>query len=218
MSGPIEIEIAGVGAELWPGRALHWPAGRILFIADPHFGKATAFRRLGMAVPDGTAADLERLSALLQGTGAERLVVLGDFFHARSGVSPGTLAHLEAWRGLWPRLEVTLVRGNHDRQAGDPPRALDIECVDEPWGLGPLVGCHIPPETGVGHVLAGHVHPGIALRDRNGARLRAACFVCGPSVTILPAFGGFTGLEIVRPRRDQRVFAVTDAEVIRCGG
>lgn len=218
MSAALDVVIAGERLRLRPGRALEWPAERTLFIADPHFGKAAAFRMAGIAAPDGTARDLARLDALLEGTVAHRLVVLGDFLHARSGVTPSTVEALAAWRSRRPELEIILVRGNHDRSAGDPPASLGIRCVAEPWPLGPFLACHEPRTVAAAHVLAGHVHPGAVLRERNGAGLRVACFVVGERMTLLPAFGGFTGSKEWPARRGERRFAVSDDRVIELGG
>lgn len=214
MIGPFVTTIGSESVELWPQRALHWPAGATLFIADPHFGKAATFRALGIAAPDGTREDLARLDEVLRGTQASRLVVLGDFFHARSGLSDATITALTEWRLGHRDLTITLVRGNHDRHAGDPPADLNIDCVSEPWMLGPWACCHRPARHANGHVLAGHVHPGVVLRDRNGARLRSACFVSETGQTILPAFGAFTGLEILKPGAGERFFAVGERDVV----
>ena len=73
---------------------LWWPAARMVMVADVHFGKAATFRRAGQPVPHGTTADnLARLDALLAATGADHLVFLGDFLHARSGAA-GAERHL----------------------------------------------------------------------------------------------------------------------------
>ncbi|OYU75610.1 MAG: DEAD/DEAH box helicase, partial [Burkholderiales bacterium PBB5] len=117
---------AGVGRlQLWPHKAAFDPDLGLLLVADAHIGKAQSFRRLGVPVPAGTTAEaLDRLSALLQATGATQLVFLGDFLHAATGRSAGTLAALAAWRDRHPALALTLVRGNHDAHAGDPPASL----------------------------------------------------------------------------------------------
>lgn len=214
MNPSLATSIAGESIRLWPDRALHWPAGRTLFIADPHFGKAATFRAFGIAAPDPTETDLQRLSGLLRATEAQRLVILGDFFHARPGVSPATMSALSAWRARHGPIAITLVRGNHDVRAGDPPASLDIEVVTEPWGFGPWFCRHTPAAQAGGHVLAGHLHPAVSLREKNGATLRLACFVVGPSVSILPAFGSFTGLDPVPRVAGERLFAVTEKDVI----
>lgn len=85
--------VSGAQVLLLPERALYWPAARTLVIADPHFGKAAAFRARGVPVPEFTTLDnLARLDAVLSRTSAERLVVLGDFLHARQGRSKTLLA------------------------------------------------------------------------------------------------------------------------------
>src|SRR5689334_10139541 len=116
MTGSLEITMNGECVRLWPERAVSW--NQTLFIADPHFGKAAAFRAFGISAPDGTAEDLQRLEQLLVVTESRRLVVLGDFFHARAGCSEMTLGALGGWRARHAALEIVLVRGNHDRAAG----------------------------------------------------------------------------------------------------
>lgn len=210
----LTLDFGGETLRVLPERALAWDRGKTVFLADPHFGKSAAFRALGIPAPEGTAEDLARLDRVLDLTQATRLVVLGDFFHARQGRSEATLSHLAAWRARHPRLAIVLVRGNHDTAAGDPPDNLDIACVTEPWVVGPFVARHMPGDDPRGPVLAGHLHPGLALRDRNGAGLRMPCLLASGRQAVLPAFGGFTGLKILRPRPGQRVFAFGPDTVI----
>ncbi len=210
------IQIAGEQVLLWPDRALAWPAGRTLFIADPHFGKAAAFRHLGVAAPDPTATDLDRLDALLAANeDPRRLVILGDFLHARAGRTRAILETFGAWRARRHALEVILVRGNHDQDSGDPPAEWRIHTVGEPWQLAPFACRHSPRHDPKCHTLAGHVHPGLSLSDSNGARLRAPCFVIHRDLTILPAFGTFTGMEIVDPGADTTLYAIGPGVVLR---
>src|SRR5688572_30053218 len=124
------ITWAGEKLSLLPERALWWERQRTLFIADPHFGKASAFRAAGIAVPElSHDADLVRLDDVLSATAAARLVILGDFFHAKAGRTDATLTALAAWRNRHMKLEVILVPGNHDRHAGAPPDEWRISCV-----------------------------------------------------------------------------------------
>ena len=173
-----------------------------------------------MPVPGGTTRHtLDRLDVALRDTGAARLVVLGDFFHSRGGVNGGLLEQLRAWRDAWPGLEVVNVRGNHDRQAGDPPAELSITCCGAPYidaGEGEEVAfVHDPAEAedGEGFTLAGHVHPAVRLEGRGGDRMRLACYWFGRRVAVLPAFGAFTGMKVVRPARGDRIFVVGPAAV-----
>ncbi|TSE20989.1 metallophosphoesterase, DNA ligase-associated [Tepidimonas alkaliphilus] len=186
-------------AELWllPQRAVWWPHEATLFVADVHLGKGAALRAVGVAVPSGSSAgDLQRLGALLQGLRARRLVVLGDWLHARAGRTPALQAALQAWRRAHAGVRMVLVRGNHDDRAGDPPPELGIDAVDEPWPLGPWRACHAPPQGSqpdAAPVLCGHVHPVAVLRGPGHERLRLPCFVLRRGALVLPAFGAFTG-------------------------
>ena len=214
MSSPLSVECAGETLWLLPERALWWPARRTLFIADLHLGKAATFRAHGHPVPAGTTeGNLDRLSVLLNRHEPEALVVLGDFLHAPEAMTPSVQSALAAWRAQFPSLRVTLVRGNHDRRAGDPPAAAGIVAVDEPWPLGPLAACHHPQAVPGALALAGHVHPVVRLHGRGRDRLRLPCFVLDGQQLLLPAFGEFTGGWEVGRADGQQVFVVADGGV-----
>jgi len=219
----LSIRVAGEEVVLHPSGAACLTAQRTLLVADPHFGKAVSFRRLGVPVPSGTTAEtLRTLSAALADTGAQRLVFLGDFLHSARSHAAGTLEALRRWRGEHAGLPVTLVRGNHDDRAGDPPADLAIEVVDEPLPLGPFALCHHPRPVPGRYVLAGHWHPCISVSGRAFERLRLPCFWFGDdrgalpanAVGVLPAFGSFTGMHRIEPRAGDRIFPVAD-DVVR---
>lgn len=214
----LRVEIAGEPVLLLAQRALFWPAARTLFIADPHFGKSAAFRHFGIAAPDETGSDLTRLEFLLTETAAEKLVVLGDFFHARAGRSKSMFNTFLAWRKKHSGLEIVLVRGNHDRSAGDPPAEWNIQCVADGWKTGPFICCHHPCSHTSGHVFCGHVHPAFSLRERSGAALRVPCFVVGTRRTIFPAFGSFTGLAPIAPEPRDQIFGMNGEFILRVWG
>ncbi|MBI1176998.1 ligase-associated DNA damage response endonuclease PdeM [bacterium] len=209
----IEIELAGEQVRLLADRALFWPRERTLFIADPHFGKGTTFRRFGLAVPDDTANELQRLSNLLKSTEARQLIILGDFLHARAGSTNQLFDQLIDWRSQHAPVAMTLVEGNHDRTAGPFPEELNFEIQTNPIDLGPFNCRHEPEKSNVKHVLSGHVHPAISMRDRNSTSLRSPCFWVQPTITVLPAFGSFTGTEIIQPVDEDRVFVVGEGAV-----
>ena len=86
-----------------------------------------------------------------------------------------TLAELRRWRALRPELEILLVRGNHDRHAGDPPEDLRINCLNAPAFVPPFVLRHEPADSADGYTLAGHLHPGLVLSGP-GRWERLPCF------------------------------------------
>ena len=147
----IETNVQGETLWLLPERAVYWPRGGALIVADVHFGKAATFRAGGIPVPGGTtAAMLRRLSAALDATAAARLLILGDLLHARAGRAPHTLEQVAAWRATRSALHITLIRGNHDSRAGDPPGDWGVEWLDAPVVESPFVWLHEPPDCRAG--------------------------------------------------------------------
>jgi DNA ligase-associated metallophosphoesterase len=212
----VTLKISGEEIYLLAERALWWPNASTLVVADLHWGKASTFRAAGIPIPIGTTSDdLARLDSALTRTGARRMVVLGDLFHARAGrIASHTLAELRRWRSLAAPVEILLVRGNHDRHAGDPPSDLRINCVNSPAFVPPFVFRHEPATRGDGYNLAGHVHPGLTLTGRGLQRESLPCFLIGQSGAVLPAFGSFTGFGNVEPGPSDRAFVVVEDEVL----
>lgn len=201
------IEHCGETLWLLPDKAIYWPAHRALLVADVHIGKGASYRALHQPVPSGTTeATLARLDALLEAHHCEQLIVLGDFLHARTARAPATMARLHAWRERHEHLKILLIRGNHDRNAGDPPALLGIEVKDEPWLLGPFALQHEPEPHPTHPVLAGHVHPVFILRGKARQRLRLPCFLMDEQVSLLPAFGEFTGGWEITPSSTSQVY------------
>lgn len=204
-----EVQVAGETLTLLPERGVHWTRTATLLIADPHWGKAAAFRAGGFPVPHGTTASgLQRLDAMLARTAARRIVFLGDYLHARASRHPDTLWELEQWRSTHRRCELILVPGNHDRHAGDPPPALGVTTVNAPLEMAPFVLTHHPVASPSGYVLSGHLHPGALLMGPGRQRERLPCFWFGRHTAVLPAFGDFTGLALVEPAPADRVLVI----------
>jgi DNA ligase-associated metallophosphoesterase len=211
--GAVTVELGGEPLVLLPQKAAFWPRERMLIIADIHFGKAAAFRSFGIPVPRGTTTEnLQALDALIELSGARHILFLGDFLHARAAHAASTQSAMLAWRQRRCDLILTLVRGNHDKHAGDPAVQLGIDLVDEPYTVGPYSFCHHPDIAAPAYVLAGHVHPVYVLATRSDA-LRLPCFIAGPQRMILPSFGAFTGGHALRPAPDERVW-VSSGEAV----
>src|SRR5918994_245534 len=194
----VMLTIAGEELYLLAERALWWPNASTLVVADLHWGKASTFRAAGIPIPIGTTSDdLARLDSALTRTGARRMVVLGDLFHARAG-----------------RVGFLLGRATHDRHAGIQPNDLRINCVTAPAFVPPFVFRHEPTQQADGYGLAGHVHPGLTLMGRGLQRETLPCFVFGPTGAVIPAFGSFTGFGNVEPGPGDRAFVVVEGEVL----
>lgn len=205
----LTVEWAGEAVALLPERALWWPGGGVLFIADLHLGKAATYRALGQPVPGGTTQEnLARLDALIARHGPRRIVFLGDFLHAAQARTVQVMGALETWRARHADLGMTLVRGNHDSRAGDPPASLRIDVVEEPFLLGPFACCHQPQTHDTHFVLAGHLHPVCRLYGPGRDKVRLPCFAVEAGQAVLPAFGEFTGGWLMERGVGRRFYAV----------
>jgi DNA ligase-associated metallophosphoesterase len=202
---------------LLPQRAAYLVDHGVLLVADAHIGKAVSFRRLGVPVPGGTTTEtLQRLSAAVADTGARHIVFLGDLLHSARSRATATWAAVARWREAHPTLLLTLVRGNHDGDAGDPPPEWGVACLNGPLhlpGLDALALAHHPDPVPGAYVLAGHVHPAAVVGGRAHDRLRLPCFHFGPAVGVLPAFGAFTGMHVLPRGPADRVYVVADDSV-----
>lgn len=96
-----------------------------------------------------------------------------------------------------------MIRDNHD-----PPADLAIEVVDEPLTLGPFALCHKQAPRPGQPTLADHVDPVYPLQGKGRQRLRLPCFQLGNEVSLLPAFGTFTGGYPIAPTPGSRIFVV----------
>lgn len=214
MNAPYPVRLAGEELWLLPDKAIYWPAQQALLIADVHFGKAAAYRKLGQPVPQGTTSqNIAALDAMLSTLPCRQLIFLGDFLHSRGAHALATLTALGEWRARHSDLPITLIRGNHDLTAGDPPASLNIRVVPEPLLLGPFALQHEPVPHPDRHVLAGHVHPVYWLNGKGRQRLRLPCFRLGMDVSLLPAFGAFTGGFQVTQGADSRIFVIGDQTI-----
>lgn len=209
------VEVGGHTLHLLPQKAAYLADIFTLLVADAHIGKAVSFRALGVPVPAGTTTEsLNLLSQLVARHRVRRIIFLGDFLHSARSHAAATVAAVSRWRQAHPALQITLVRGNHDDRAGDPPTHWCIDVVDEPLLLGGLALCHHPQNVAGAYVLSGHLHPCVKLAGRGRDRLRLPCFWLGPRTGVLPAFGAFTGMAEVQPLAEDRVFAVAGDAVL----
>jgi len=207
--------IAGEELELHPERAVYWNRRRMLFVADPHFGKAASFRKLGVFVPKGTTNEgLSRLDALIERLSPQQIVFLGDFLHAKEGRNAETFNALAKWRRSHAAIDMRLVRGNHDKRAGDLPVNVGIPSLDGPLIEPPFALAHHPVAVADHYVLAGHIHPCAVLTGPARQREKLPCFWFGKDVAVLPAFGDFTGCAVVDAAEGDSVWVVA-ADVVR---
>ena len=195
-------------------RAIYLPQQQLLAISDLHLGKAAHFRKSGLAVPNGVSKkDLERLTGLLFQYQPKTLLINGDMFHSDYNSEIDEFAE---WKKDFNDVEFILVKGNHDRHNQVVYENLGIEVQDPSYDVGKFSFIHDAADNQSAlYPIGGHIHPGISIYNSTKQRIKLPCFYFGTTYAILPAFSVFTGLQLVKPKENDQVFAITPSKVIQ---
>ncbi|WP_066414521.1 metallophosphoesterase [Halorubrum aethiopicum] len=158
---------------------------RALLVADVHAGIEVGLRyERGVELESRADERRDRLCSLIDETGVDRLVVLGDLAHRVGAPEGDERAELEALvAAVTERVPLTLVEGNHD--AGVAEAFADDLDVIGPGG-GALSGNGEGPDASGVAALHGHTRP--------DPSLRSAAVICmgheHPQVRLEDAVGG----------------------------
>ncbi len=165
---------------------------KVLVIADLHVGIEAEYHDAGVTLPSQTKGLLRRIKSLVEDTGAEEIVLLGDVKN-----SIGAIAQQEAdevpnfLKAVADIVPVHIVPGNHDGSLSklvpgwaDYPELITVHpatgIVIE--GVGLFHGHSYPtPEVAKQKVVVmGHQHPSVAFRDDLGTRMSEVCWMRAP--------------------------------------
>lgn len=146
-SNCIRTELLAQTFYLHPHAAIYWEEQKTLLVADLHLGKATHFRRHGLAVPTYVQDEtLEKLTGLLLDFKPDRLLMLGDLFHSDYNPEWEDFADLVM---AFSHVKFALVPGNHDRLTYHQYEKYKIQVHEEPYFEGPFAFSHHPLEQEV---------------------------------------------------------------------
>jgi len=196
-------------------RVIFWEEKKNIIASDLHLGKSGHFRKSGIAIPQEIMKqDLMRLFHLFQHFTANRIIVVGDMFHSHSNKE---MEWFSRWRKDLQNIEWLLVQGNHDVLHNDWYTENGIHVVDL-FVEDNLLFTHEPaPSTlpdNVTGTISGHIHPGINLKGVGRQNISMPCFYFSHMQCILPAFGAFTGIHIIKPKKKDIVFGIADQKII----
>ncbi len=210
----INAKVSGQTLILHPARAAYWLEKSTLLVADLHLGKEAHFRKQGLAIPDsGMLANLANINRLLKAFQPRSVVFLGDLFHSsynRSWEQFGDL--LKGYAAT----DFHLVSGNHDILAEEHYIRAGMKVHPKALHWQPFLFTH-KPQSHIDHGLynlSGHIHPGVFLKGKGRQSVKLPCFWLGQNQGIMPAFGKFTGLAIVKPKSNDQVFVVLKDRVV----
>jgi DNA ligase-associated metallophosphoesterase len=200
-------------------RSIYWEQERSLIVSDLHFGKTGHFRKQGIAVPGSVyKEDVQRLVAQIQYFQATTLIVVGDMFHSYENKE---LELFSKWRADFERLNIQLVKGNHDILHRSWYKKTGIELHETTLKISDFCFQHDPGEcgkdeaAGTHYVFSGHIHPGITINGMGRQSLSFPCFYFTETYCILPAFSHFTGTYRIRPKQNDITFAIVNNSIVR---
>lgn len=215
---------------LWlsANKTVYWEEEKTIVLSDTHFGKTGHFRKNGIAVPQNIyKEDLQRFFSIAQFYKAQRVIVVGDFFHSHANEE---LDWFLKWKRDFSQLQITLVKGNHDVLHPSWYETAAIENVPQTLFLGPFQFQHDyvektkedkdkkeyqPEKSHSPYIFSGHMHPGITIKGLSKQSLRFPCFYFGKNHCILPAFSKFSGLATIKPKKADHVFAIVNDQLIQ---
>lgn len=210
----MEVDLLHEKVILMPEKAIWFESRKLLLVADLHFGKINHFRKSGIPVPaKANDKNTELLINLLNHTKAERLIFLGDLFHSHYNEEWEVVGQI---RKHFAACSFELVLGNHDILSALQYERHSMIVYPAELRVGNFVFTHEPLETvpeGL-YNLSGHLHPGVQLRGTGKQSMTLPCFYFGKHQGILPAFGSFTGLARVSPKKEERIFVIANDQII----
>lgn len=184
-----------------------------MLLADLHLGKISHFRRAGIPVPvKANDKNLESLVDLINIKKPERIIFLGDLFHSHYNAAWEEFGELV---NHFKNVSFELVLGNHDIMSSLQYERKGITVYDR-LKIGPFLLTHHPEEeiSDNDYNLAGHVHPGVRMVGKGRQTITLPCFYFGKQQGLLPAFGAFTGIARIQPKKNDRVYVIAENKVM----
>jgi uncharacterized protein len=216
MTPPVFHKVRNHSIWLSSDRCVYWEEEKALIISDLHFGKTGHFRKAGIPVPQNIyKEDLQRLVSQLQYFQPSQLIIVGDLFHSEMNKE---LELFKRWRSNFTRMDVKLIKGNHDILHDDWYKEAAIEVNQECLTISNFTFIHdIGDNTSDtdSYFFSGHIHPGISIRGGGRQSLRFPCFYFTDRYCVIPAFSRFTGTYSVNPQKNENVFAIVENSIVQ---
>jgi len=190
-----------------------------LAVADVHVGFEQELAMRGINIPLKTDELTARLVKIIRETGVRKLLILGDVKHHVAGPKGVEIFSVPKFFSAVGKEvdEMHIIRGNHDAgiEAFLPKEAK----IHESQGLasGDFWLAHgttkLPPEAeGKSHVIIGHVHSSIRLRDSRGYGYVFQVWLSGrmklawkPMLVVMPSFNNYIGQLLVNEQIDSEL-------------
>ena len=217
--------------------ALFLDESRTIIIADLHLGYEGAMQSEGISFPKyQKEVMVNRLENIVRKFRPERIVVNGDFKHEFSKNLRQEWREVEeVLNFLLERVDVILVRGNHDNFLMTIVSAKGVTFENHITIDGiTLTHGHKEFRKDEDILVIGHEHPSLKLRDEIGASIKLPCFLFHETerIIVLPAFSPLaSGTDVTTTMQkdflspmlqnvdvdDLRIFALTEIGLLEFG-
>ncbi len=159
--------------------------GKILVVADIHLGIESELFDSGIIIAPQSKKLYDKFSNLIKLTGANKLVILGDFKHKIPGITFRELKEIPKFiEPLSKKIDVVLVKGNHDTELdGLLPSEVEIYGSNgmklgkygffhgHAWPKKDILSCD--------YLFTAHMHPTIEFTDSFGFSIVEKVWVKG---------------------------------------
>lgn len=196
---------------------MFWEDEQALILSDLHLGKTGHFRKHGIPVPQRIfQEDLQRLVEQISYFTPKKIIAVGDLFHSEANKEH---EHFLKWRNDFSVIDFILVKGNHDILHAGWYAKAGIEVKEGVYTLGDFDFVHDPDEVKAESetsrfIFSGHLHPGINISGQGKQNLQFPCFYFSGKLAILPAFSKFSGLAMIKKKKNDTVFAIVNQSLV----
>lgn len=170
--------------------SVYIPSRKIALIADLHIGYEGILQREGVMIPKYQKEILkERIKKIINFYEPEKLIINGDLKHEfGKNLRQEWREVTEILDFIRRRVDVLLIRGNHDNYLKTIASKMGIDFVEE-FEIENIKISH-------GHknvdfegrkLIMAHEHPSILIKDKIGAVVKLPCFMVGREIVVMPA-------------------------------
>lgn len=207
----MKIQILQQNFQFHPSGIAFWEEQQLLLIADVHLGKISHFRKHGSAVPQNAVLqNFDKLTEMVKKFQPKNICFLGDLFHSAKNAEWGLF---EKWVEE-QTAKVSLILGNHDIISPLLFENMGVRVFQELY-IGKFKLTHHPEVQEAYFNICGHIHPGYRLTGLAKQHLKLKCFFRSKHQLILPAFGEFTGVFLMKPEPQDQIFVCAGTVVLK---
>lgn len=177
----------------------------IAIFSDLHIGYEGVLRLEGAMVPKYQKKIIEkRIEEIIKRYSPDKIIINGDFKHEFGrNLKQEWNEVSEILDFLVKKVDVVIVRGNHDNFIKTIAKKFNVEVRDE-YEYGGIKFVHGHKEERGDRIVIGHEHPSLCLRDRVGVIARLPCFLVSKEVIVLPAMSPLaSGTDVSSAEREE---------------